>query len=142
MYSDNVFFTLQPIYLFELGFSKAETAAIVSIGAAADMSSRVFLAVICFCFAVTARTIFLAGVIGAIFARFGINPTYKITMLNQIVIPFSFFLVFLLLNDFIGMAIITAILGFLRAWLHVTLSLVFGEYLPQKRFASGYALFM
>lgn len=71
LYSDNSFFTLQPMYLFELGFSKADTAVIVATGAAADMSSRMFLALMCFWFQIKARTVYLAGVIGSIIARFG-----------------------------------------------------------------------
>ena len=36
--------------------------------------------------------------------------------------------------EFNAIAIITAIMGFLRTWIHVPLSLVFAEYLPQKRY--------
>jgi MCP family monocarboxylic acid transporter-like MFS transporter 9 len=69
---------------------------------------------------VKARYVYLAGALFTIFARFA----------------------FLCVTDFAGVAIITAILGFLRTWIHVTLPLVFAEHLTQERFASGYGLFM
>lgn len=37
-------------------------------------------------------------------------------------------------NDFLGVAIITVIMGFLRTWIHVPLPLVFGDYLPPERY--------
>lgn len=36
----------------------------------------------------------------------------------------------------------TALLGFLRAWLHVPIALVLAEHLPAERFAAGNGLFM
>ncbi|XP_055300591.1 uncharacterized protein LOC129567563 [Sitodiplosis mosellana] len=120
LYSDNSFFTLEPMYLFELGFSKADTAKIISAGAAADLSSRLFLAVTSFFIQVKARYVYLAGAIATIFVRF----------------------VFLTVSDFYGMVIVTAAMGFFRTFVHVPLALVYGEYLPQERFPSGYGLFM
>lgn len=35
--------------------------------------------------------------------------------------------------DFMGMACITAVLGFLRTWIHVPLPLVLADYLPKER---------
>lgn len=43
------------------------------------------------------------------------------------------FVVFLHIHSFLGMAIVTAIMGYLRTLLHTPLALVFGEYLPQER---------
>lgn len=43
-------------------------------------------------------------------------------------------LAFLYVNDFLGMAIMTAVMGFLRTWIHVPLPLVFGDYLPPERY--------
>lgn len=40
------------------------------------------------------------------------------------------------------MAVITAVMGFLRTWIHVPLPLIFAEILTQERFPSGYGLFM
>lgn len=71
MYSDTAFFTLQPLYMFELGFSKANTALVIAIGAAADLASRILLAILCLCIKVKARYIFLAGSGFTVIARFG-----------------------------------------------------------------------
>ncbi|XP_055844453.1 monocarboxylate transporter 9 [Episyrphus balteatus] len=120
LYSDMAFFTLQPLYLFELKYTKTETANIIAIGAAADMISRVVIAVSAIFVPVSSRFIYVAGAFFTFIARFA----------------------FLEVFDFTRMAIITAILGFLRTWFHVTMSLVVAEHLPMKRFASGYGLFM
>ncbi|KQS30081.1 monocarboxylate transporter 7 [Drosophila erecta] len=120
LYSDITFFTLQPVYLFELGYSRPDTATIIAIGAAADLSSRIFLAITAVCIQVPSRYIYLAGAVLTVFARFVFNG----------------------ISDFMGMACITAVIGFLRTWLHVPLPLVFADYLPKERFASGYGLFM
>ncbi|XP_053680188.1 monocarboxylate transporter 7 [Anopheles nili] len=120
LYSDLAFFTLQPMYLFMLAFSKADVSLIIAIGAGADLISRIFLAISSTCLNIRARYVYLAGALFTIVARFG----------------------FLCVFDFYGMAIVTAIMGFLRTWIHVPLPLVFSEYLPQDRFPSGYGLFM
>ncbi|XP_055300651.1 monocarboxylate transporter 14-like [Sitodiplosis mosellana] len=120
LYSDNAFFTLLPLYLFELNFPKPDTAMIVATGAAADMTSRVFLAIMSLFIEIKARNLFWAGAIGIILLRF----------------------VFLNMTSFSGMIVIVAILGFLRTWLHVPISLIFAEYLPKERFPTGYSLFM
>lgn len=49
---------------------------------------------------------------------------------------------FLEIFDFIGMEIITAILSLVRTLLHLPVALVFAEYLPKEKFATGYGLFM
>uniref|UniRef100_A0A182QJX4 Major facilitator superfamily (MFS) profile domain-containing protein n=1 Tax=Anopheles farauti TaxID=69004 RepID=A0A182QJX4_9DIPT len=120
LYSDLAFFTIQPMYLFMLSFSKADVSLIIAIGAGADLISRIFLAISSTCLNIKARYVYLAGALFTIIARFG----------------------FLCVFDFYGMAIVTAIMGFLRTWIHVPLPLVFSEYLPQERFPSGYGLFM
>ncbi|XP_016949632.1 monocarboxylate transporter 7 [Drosophila biarmipes] len=120
LYSDITFFTMQPVYLFELGYSRPDTATIIAIGAAADLSSRIFLAITAVCIQVPSRYIYLAGAVLTVFARFVFNG----------------------ITDFTGMAYITAVIGFLRTWLHVPLPLVFADYLSKERFATGYGLFM
>ncbi|XP_061396623.1 monocarboxylate transporter 9 [Musca vetustissima] len=120
LYSDIAFFTLQPLYMFELGFNKPDTASIIAIGAAADLGSRIFLAFLAVFIQVPSRYIYLAGSFFTVLSRF----------------------VFLNVYDFKGMAIITAVMGFLRTWIHVPLPLIFAEYLPKERFATGYGLFM
>ncbi|XP_033171831.1 monocarboxylate transporter 7 [Drosophila mauritiana] len=120
LYSDITFFTMQPVYLFELGYNRPDTATIIAIGAAADLASRIFLAITAVCIQVPSRYIYLAGAVLTVFARFAFNG----------------------ITEFVGMACITAVIGFLRTWLHVPLPLVFADYLPKERFATGYGLFM
>uniref|UniRef100_Q6AWN8 RE57622p n=1 Tax=Drosophila melanogaster TaxID=7227 RepID=Q6AWN8_DROME len=71
LYSDITFFTMQPVYLFELGYSRPDTATIIAIGAAADLASRIFLAITAVCIQVPSRYIYLAGAVFTVFARFG-----------------------------------------------------------------------
>ncbi|GAB0097094.1 uncharacterized protein DMENIID0001_126920 [Sergentomyia squamirostris] len=120
LFSDNTFFAVLPMYLFHLNFSKQDTAKIIAIGAAADVASRTFLALASTCIKVKSRYVYLAGAAFAVAAR----------------------LAHLCVFDFTGMAFIIGIMGFLRTWIHVPLPLVFAEYLPEKRFPSGYGLFM
>ncbi|XP_017850385.1 monocarboxylate transporter 7 [Drosophila busckii] len=120
LYSDISFFTIQPSYLFELGYSKVQTANVIAIGAAADLISRIFLAVTAVFIQVPSRYIYLGGALFTVFARFAFND----------------------ITDFVGMASITAVMGFLRTWIHVPLPLVFADYLSKERYASGYGLFM
>lgn len=44
--------------------------------------------------------------------------------------------------DFYGIAITTAVIGFLRTWLHVPLPLVFAEHLPAERYGSALEYFL
>lgn len=55
---------------------------------------------------------YLAGAVFTIFSRF----------------------VFLKVYDFYEMLAVTAVMGFLRTWIHVPLPLVFAEYLPSERY--------
>lgn len=93
--SDESFFSLQPMYMYELGFSKvtissifvctqlqnlqiyvllqAQAASVVATGAAADLFSRIFLTFITLFIQVKARYLYLAGVILTILLRFGIS---------------------------------------------------------------------
>lgn len=43
-------------------------------------------------------------------------------------------------SDFMGVTIVTSIMGFLRTWLHVPLPLVFAEYLSQERYVNAMKL--
>lgn len=36
-------------------------------------------------------------------------------------------------NDFIGIAAVTGAIGFFRAWIHVPIPIVFGDYLTPAR---------
>jgi MFS transporter, MCT family, solute carrier family 16 (monocarboxylic acid transporters), member 9 len=50
---------------------QSDTALIIAIGAAADLASRIFLALFSACFRVKARYVYLAGACFTIIARFG-----------------------------------------------------------------------
>lgn len=93
---------------------QSDTALIIAGGAAADLCSRVFLAVTSLCVQVKARNVYLAGAILTILSRF----------------------IFLEVFDFNGMLAVTAFMGFLRTWLHVPLPLVLAEYLPAERYST------
>lgn len=69
-HSDITFFTLLPMYLFELEFTKADAAFIISVGAAADFSSRICLAVLSFFVQLNPRHIFLSSTVIMLFIRF------------------------------------------------------------------------
>lgn len=71
LFSDVTFLTIQPSYLRELTFTKMDTALVLSIGASADLSSRVFVTLASSCFKLEARQLFLAGVIGTIVFQLG-----------------------------------------------------------------------
>jgi len=114
----NLYFTFQP-----------DTATIIAIGAAADLSSRIFLAITAVCIQVPSRYIYLAGAVLTVFARFGkdiLEPNISyLTLISPTV--------FNGITEFTGMAYITAVIGFLRTWLHVPLPLVFADYLSKER---------
>lgn len=133
LYSDTAFFTLQPMYLFELGFSKADVAKIIAIGAAADLSSRIFMAIVSLCVQVKARYIYLAGATFTIVARFSMYLNLLTFSLVSTIHRSVIISVFLSTFSFIGVAAVTAIMGFLRTWIHVPLPLVFAEYLKPER---------
>ncbi|CAD7091335.1 unnamed protein product [Hermetia illucens] len=119
-YADLSFFSFQPLYLFELEYTKLEVSRVIAVGAGADLLSRCALVVLNAVAPVPARYIFLAGAIASIISRFA----------------------FLYVRDFWAMAGLTAIIGFFKTWMHIPMPLVFAEYLPKERFSSGYGLFM
>lgn len=72
LFSDGTFFTLLPMYLFQLGFSKSDAASVVATGFIADLSSRIFLAILSYHIPLKARYVFLTGAITTIMIRIGI----------------------------------------------------------------------
>lgn len=123
---------------------KPDTANIIAIGAAADLASRIFLAILAVFIQMPSRYIYLAGAFFTVLSRFGKRFGQRLlskrnwTHFHRFFFCFSvFFVVFLRVFDFQGMAIITAVMGFLRTWIHVPLPLVFGEYLPKERWERG-----
>lgn len=92
LYSDGTFYTLLPMYLFELGFSKVSVhrhvvileliskslhfgqsvaASVVANGFIADFSSRVFLAIVSYYIPLKARFVFLTGAAATLLIRIG-----------------------------------------------------------------------
>lgn len=78
LFVDVTFFTILPSYLREILFNKSDTAFIVSFGAGADLSSRVFVTLASSCFKIKARELYLAGVIATIGAQLGKRYLYRI----------------------------------------------------------------
>lgn len=71
IFADMSFVTIQSSYLRSIMFTKDETAQIVSIGVAADVSSRLILTVVSSPLQIRARPLFLAGVIATIASLLG-----------------------------------------------------------------------
>lgn len=116
---------------------QTDTSYIIAIGAAADLASRVCLAIMSLCIQVKARYVYLAGAILMILARFGEIRIWLCRIYPILIYLIGVFFsnpVFLNVFDFYGIAILTAIMGFFRTWLHVPLPLVFAEYLSSERY--------
>lgn len=71
LFADVTFFIIQPGYLRELMFTKMETATTVSIGAAGDLFSRLFVTLVSSFVQFKARQLFLAGVVATIGLQMG-----------------------------------------------------------------------
>lgn len=138
MCSDATFFTLQPMYMFQLGFSKTDAANVVAVGAFADLISRIFITVMSLCLNTKARYVYMIGASLTILLRFG--KLYVNNMLNQIssfhIVKSIRISVFLHISDYLGMIIITAIMFFFHTWLYLPIQLVLAEYLPEERYVS------
>lgn len=135
LFSDVTFYTIQPGYLRELLFSNLDTALIVSIGAGADLVSRVFVTVTSSCVRFQARQLFLAGVVGTIGSQLGnsghLSPRYPD---NLTIFVSCLILAFQCVTGFAGVSAVTAMIGFFRAWLHIPIGIVFADYLPPSRY--------
>lgn len=130
MCADVTFVTIQSTYLRSILFSNDETAQIMSIGVAADLSSRLLLTVVSSPLKIKARPLFLVGTIVTIALLLGQFET----ILPEIVLIFhSLVTAFLFVRSFVAVSIITALLGFFRAWYHVPISLVYADLLPAER---------
>nr|CAD7612707.1 unnamed protein product [Timema genevievae] len=118
--ADIIFFTIHPIYLFYLGFSKPETAVCISIGLACDLGGRLFLTVLGLFAQVKSRTLVLFGSTATVVFR---------TM-------------FVMYEDYLSLVILTGVLSFFRSFLMVELPLVFAEFCSLERFPSAYGLYL
>nr|CAD7430973.1 unnamed protein product [Timema monikensis] len=118
--ADVMFFTIHPIYLFYLGFSKTDTAVCISIGLACDLGGRLFLTVLGLFAQVKSRTLVLFGSAATVFFR---------TM-------------FVMYEDYLSLIILTGVLSFFRSFLMVELPLVFAEFCSLEKFPSAYGLYL
>ncbi|XP_053621083.1 monocarboxylate transporter 6-like isoform X2 [Plodia interpunctella] len=119
-FSDVTFFVLQPMLLFQYGYSKAEVAMCISICAGADVAGRFTLAAISSIAHINVRLIFYV--------------TTCLTLLSRLAI--------LQVREFTWVAIVTGTLGALRAWLHVTSPLIVSAHVPHNDFPGAYALML
>nr|XP_026486601.1 monocarboxylate transporter 1-like [Vanessa tameamea] len=119
-FSDMIFFILQPMLLYQYGFDTNEVAACISISAGADVAGRFGLAFLSSIINVNTRLLFFVATLLTLTAR----------------------IVILHVRQFVWVAVVTSLLGLLRAWLHVTSPLVISNHVAHKDFTGAYALFM
>ncbi|XP_022130327.2 monocarboxylate transporter 12 isoform X1 [Pieris rapae] len=119
-FSDLTFFIFQPMLLFQYGFDKGDVATCISIGAGADVTARFALALFSGIYPVNTRSLYYVATVFTFVAR----------------------IVVLQVTQFVWVAIITGILGVLRAFLHVSSPLVISNHVSRQDFPGAYALFM
>ncbi|CAH4031366.1 unnamed protein product [Pieris brassicae] len=119
-FSDLTFFIFQPMLLFQYGFDKTDVATCISIGAGADVLARFALALFSGLYPVNTRNLYYVATVFTFVVR----------------------IVVLQVTQFIWVAIITGILGVLRAFLHVSSPLVISNHVSRQEFPGAYALFM
>ncbi|XP_045446177.1 monocarboxylate transporter 12-B-like [Melitaea cinxia] len=119
-FSDLMFFMLYPLLLYQYGFDMSEVAVCISINAGADVAGRFGLAFISSAINVNTRLLFFVATF--------------FTMLARIVI--------LQVRQFVWIAVMTSLLGVLRALLHITSPLVISNHVNYQDFTESYALFM
>ncbi|XP_075978858.1 monocarboxylate transporter 9-like isoform X2 [Anticarsia gemmatalis] len=119
-FSDLTFFMLQPMLLFQYGYDKTDIAMCISIGAASDLAGRCLLALISSLVHINTRILFYLATFLTVLIR--------IAMLQ--------------ITTFLWMAIVTGMLGVLRAWLHVASPLLISNHVSHDDFPGAYALSM
>lgn len=124
---------VQILIEYLLKFLTQQNAALaISTGAAGDLFSRICIAILSLFIHVKPRNLFLAATIGIIVTRFGEFQKKAFVQAFYRIILYTF-LVFLKVTSFVGVLSVVAVLGILRAFLHVTTSLSLAEYLSQER---------
>ncbi|XP_045540166.1 monocarboxylate transporter 3 [Papilio machaon] len=119
-FSDLTFFILLPMLLFQYKYTATQVATCVSITAAADVAGRCILAVISSIININTRLLYYIATFFTLIVR----------------------IVMLQLHEFVYIAVVTGILGVLRAWLHVASPLVIASHVPHGDFPGAYALSM
>ncbi|XP_067000412.2 uncharacterized protein [Anabrus simplex] len=118
LFSDNMFFNLQPLYYLSLEFSGPQVALCIAVNSAADLVGRLVFVLCSFCLTYKSRLLFLLASIATIVFR----------------------IVFLLTKDYVIICVMTALLGFFRSWINVCIPLIFAEFSPVDRFPAAYGL--
>ncbi|KAL4716860.1 hypothetical protein ACJJTC_012671 [Scirpophaga incertulas] len=119
-FSDFTFFMLQPMLLFQYGYSRTQVAICISIGAGADVAGRFALAIVSSFTSINTRIIYyIASLLTLIF---------RIAMLQT--------------QQLIWIEISMVLLGVFHAWLHVTSPLVISNHVAREDFPGAYSLFL
>ncbi|CAK1602347.1 unnamed protein product [Parnassius mnemosyne] len=119
-FSDLTFFILQPILLFQYGYTKTQVATCISISAGADVTGRCVLAIISGIVPINTRLLYYIATLFTLLVR----------------------IIMLQVRQFVFVAVVTAALGVLRAFLHVASPLVVSDYVSHQDFPGAYALNM
>nr|CAD7398444.1 unnamed protein product [Timema cristinae] len=120
--SDTNFFTVFPFFLQseELGFSGQDTALCMSIAAGADVVSRLVLPWFATRIGLGSRMTYLVGCLTSAIARS----------------------IFACVHGFVAIAVMSAVVGFLKGAMVVNLSLTIAEHCRLDQFAAAYSLYM
>ncbi|XP_024940740.1 uncharacterized protein LOC107267625 isoform X2 [Cephus cinctus] len=118
--SEYAFSSFLPLIMNDAGYSKSEAAYAVTIGAVAELVSRIFLAFFTMLVDVRAKYIFFVAMIVVVFAK----------------------LSFLCYQDtLMGIFITSAAISFIRSWFFTTQPLVVIENFSSDKFAAAYGVF-
>nr|CAD7458688.1 unnamed protein product [Timema tahoe] len=120
--SDTNFFTVFPFFLQseELGFTGQDTALCMSIAAGADVVSRLVLPWFATRIGLGSRMTYLVGCLTSAIARS----------------------IFACVHGFVAIAVMSAVVGFLKGAMVVNLSLTIAEHCRLDQFAAAYSLYM
>lgn len=100
-----------------------------------DLSTRILLSVLSIFISFNARYMYTAGTVASIMLRFGTSLNYRRLAIWTIwKCVFDDFVVFLSVSEFRGIAIVAALMGSLRTFVHVPTPLVIAAYLPKERY--------
>ncbi|XP_012279760.1 uncharacterized protein LOC105699395 isoform X2 [Orussus abietinus] len=118
--SDLTFATLLPLMMTDAGYSKSDSALAITVGATAELLSRILLAIFTVFVNARAKYIFFFAMVAMVFAK----------------------LAFLYLEDTLsGTLVSIAAIGVVRSWLLVPHPLVIVENFTVDNFAAAYGVF-
>ncbi|XP_063989093.1 monocarboxylate transporter 5-like [Diachasmimorpha longicaudata] len=118
--SDFTFSSLLPLAMLEGGYKTADTSMTITVGATAELVSRIILVVFTLFVKARAKTIFFFATI----AMAGVKIAY-----------------FHLENTLTGILVSTVLIGTVRSWLYVPQPLVIVENHPVEKYAACYGIF-